>query len=133
MKIKKAGFAAAMLASSLAAVSMFAGGVRAQQTDVSAVATDQSLNVENDKVQTSAEHRYNSPAERAIDDLLITEVKSSLAKQGISDGYPVAVDCDHGTVQLSGVVASADDAHAAQAIALSTRGVVGVKNQLTWR
>jgi BON domain len=35
-------------------------------------------------------------------------------------------------IQLSGVVASADDARAAQAIALNTRGVVGVKNQLTW-
>jgi len=60
-------------------------------------------------------------------------VKSSLAEQGISNGYPVAVDCDHGTIQLSGVVASAADARRAQLIALNTNGVVGVKNKLTWR
>ena len=89
------------------------------------LSTDKSLDVEHDKVQTSAEHHYNSPAERAKDDLLITEVKSSLADQGISDGYPVEVDCDHGTIQLSGVVASADEAKAAEALALNTRGVVG--------
>ena len=97
------------------------------------LSTDKSLDVEHDKVQTSAEHHYNSPAERANDDLLITEVKSSLADQGISDGYPVEVDCDHGTIQLSGVVASADDARAAEALALNTKGVVGVQNKLTWR
>jgi len=83
---------------------------------------DSSLTVERDRVRTSAEHHYNSPAERANDDLLITEVKSTLAERGISDGYPVEVDCDHGTIQLSGVVASADDARAAEAIALKTRG-----------
>jgi hypothetical protein len=97
------------------------------------LSTDKSLDVEHDKVQTSAEHHYNSPAERAKDDLLITEVKSSLADQGISDGYPVEVDCDHGTIQLSGVVASADEAKAAEALALNTKGVVGVQNKLTWR
>jgi hypothetical protein len=74
------------------------------------LSTGKSLDVEHDRVQTSAEHHYNSPAERAKDDLLITEVKSSLADEGISDGYPVEVDCDHGTIQLSGVVASADEA-----------------------
>ena len=97
------------------------------------LSTGKSLDVEHDKVQTSAEHHYNSPAERANDDLLITEVKSSLADQGISDGYPVEVDCDHGTIQLSGVVASAEDARTAEALALNTRGVVGVQNKLTWR
>jgi len=97
------------------------------------LSTDKSLDIEHDKVQTSAEHHYNSPAERANDDLLITEVKSSLAEQGISDGYPVEVDCDHGTIQLSGVVASAEDARTAEALALNTRGVVGVQNKLTWR
>jgi BON domain len=97
------------------------------------LSTDKSLDVEHDKVQTSAEHHYNSPAERANDDLLITEVKSSLAVKGISDGYPVEVDCDHGTIQLSGVVASAEDARTAEALALNTRGVVSVQNKLTWR
>jgi osmotically-inducible protein OsmY len=31
------------------------------------------------------------------------------------------------------VVASADEAKAAEALALNTRGVVGVQNKLTWR
>jgi len=95
--------------------------------------TNRSITLENDKVQTTAEHLYNSPAERAKDDLLITKVKSSLAERGISDQYPVEVDCDHGTIQLSGVVASADEARQAEVIALNTTGVVGVKDKLTWR
>jgi osmotically-inducible protein OsmY len=107
-----------------------------QETSTGAAAvttTDQSLTVEDDKVRTSAEHHYASPADRSQDDLVITEVKSVLAEKGISDGYPVEVDCDHGTVDLSGVVASADDARQAESIAASTEGVVGVRNKLTWR
>ena len=88
---------------------------------------------EHDSVQSSAEHHYNSPAERANDDLIITEVKASLADKKISDRYPVVVDCDHGTVQLSGVVASARDAKQATVLAQNIEGVVAVKNQLTWR
>jgi osmotically-inducible protein OsmY len=124
----------------LTAASLFLSNAHAQQgtypsapaASAPVVATNRSLNVENDQVRTAEEHHYNSPAERANDDLLITEVKSSLARQGISDGYPVVVDCDHGTIELSGVVSSADDARAAQAIALNTKGVVGIKNKLTW-
>jgi hypothetical protein len=98
-----------------------------------ATTTDRSITLENDTAQTSAEHYYNSPAERAKDDLLITKVKSSLAERGISNQYPVEVDCDHGTILLSGVVASADAARKAETIALNTTGVVGVKDKLTWR
>src|SRR5271154_2475097 len=136
MKIKEAGFVGLMLVCAIAAGSLSVPYARAQQDmppPPAVMTTDRSLTVENDKVQTSAEHHYYSPAERANDDLLITEVKSSLAEQGISDGYPVEVDCDHGTIQLSGVVASADEAKAAEALALNTRGVVGVQNKLTWR
>ena len=79
-----------------------------------------------------AEHHYNSPAERANDALLITEVKSALAEDGVTDNYPVAVDCDHGKVLLSGVVRSARDAKHAGDIAAAAQGVTGVKNQLTW-
>jgi hypothetical protein len=95
--------------------------------------TTQSTKLEHDTVQSSAAHHYNSPAERANDALIITEVKTSLADQGITDRYPVAVDCDHGTVQLSGVVASADAAQQAVTLAQNIQGVVDVKNQLTWR
>jgi osmotically-inducible protein OsmY len=92
-----------------------------------------SVTMEHDTVQSTSEHRYNSPAERARDALIITQVKSSLAEKGISDQYPVVVDCDHGTVQLSGVVASPDDARQAQVLAQNVQGVVAVKNKLTWR
>jgi len=137
MKLVNAKLISAVLVCGLTTATLLLSRAGAQQGSypppaAPATNTNRSLNVENDQVGTVADHHYNSPAERANDDLLITEVKSSLAQQGISDGYPVAVDCDHGTIQLSGVVASADDARAAQAIALNTRGVVGVKNQLTW-
>jgi len=143
MTLVKAKFVSAMLVCGLAVRSLLVPDAHAQQgnsntargaaANAPVVSTDRSLTVEHDKVQTSAEHLYNSPAERANDDRLITEVKSSLAERGISDEYPVAVDCDHGTIQLSGVVASADDARQAALIASNTRGVVGVKNKLTWR
>ena len=143
MKFVKFKFVKVMLLCGLATVSIPALNSHSQQgmpadapgaaSDVPATTTNQSMTVEHDKVRTSAEHLYNSPAERANDDLLITEVKSSIAERGISDRYPVEVDCDHGTIQLSGVVASADDARQAESIAMNTRGVVGVKNKLTWR
>ena len=97
-------------------------------------ATDSSNSVsrEHDSVNVAAEHHYNSPAERANDALLITEVKSALADDGVTDNYPVAVDCDHGKVLLSGVVKSAHDAKHAGDIAAAAQGVTGVKNQLTW-
>jgi osmotically-inducible protein OsmY len=143
MELKRTRIVSVMLLCGLANVLISVSYSRAQQgmsdnapgavTGAPTTTTDQSLTVEHDKVQTSAEHIYNSPAERANDDLLITEVKRSLAERGISDRYPVAVDCDHGTIQLSGVVASADEARRAGSIAMNTRGVVGVKNKLTWR
>lgn len=96
-------------------------------------AATKSINLEHDTVQTSAEHHYNSPAERAHDDLIVTEVNASIAGEGISNGYPVEVDCDHGKVQLSGVVASADDAKRATELAQTVQGVAAVNSQLTWR
>ena len=119
---------------------MFLSNVRAQQdasepgaTKGGVVTTEQSKHYEHESVQTSSEHMYNSPAERAQDDLMITEVKGSLARRGITDRYPVEVDCDHGTIMLSGVVGSADEAKEAEQIALQANGVVGVKNKLTWQ
>jgi osmotically-inducible protein OsmY len=120
--------------SGVAAGMILAIRVHAQQgTQPEAAPTTQSIKLENDTVQTSATHHYNSPAERANDALIITEVKTSLADQGITDRYPVAVDCDHGTVQLTGVVASPDAARQATILAQNIQGVVDVKNQLTWR
>ena len=97
---------------------LFAANARAE-TDTTAASNSASR--ENDSVNVRAEHHYNSPAERANDALLITEVKSALA-----------VDCDHGKVLLSGVVKSAEDARHAGDVAAAAQGVTGVKNQLTW-
>ncbi len=142
MNVIRTRLVRAIFVCGVATVSLFVATAHAQQeisappsgaaTSGHAVTTDRSLTVEHDTVQTSAEHLYNSPAERANDDLLITEVKNSLAKKGISDGYPVVVDCDHGTIELSGVVASADTARQAALIASNTQGVIAVKNKLTW-
>ena len=143
MKLVKSKYLSVMVLSSVAAFALPVSNCHAQQQltanapdmaiDAPVTSNDRSITLENDNVQTSAEHRYNSPAERAKDDLLITKVKSSLAERGISDRYPVEVDCDHGTIQLSGVVASSDAAREAETIALNTTGVVGVKDKLTWR
>lgn len=95
--------------------------------------TANAVSRQDDTVRTSARHHYQSPAKRAKDALLITEVKSGLAEDGVADDYPVVVDCDHGRIRLSGVVASADDAQRAGDIAADAPGVVAVVNQLTWR
>jgi osmotically-inducible protein OsmY len=133
MKFAKVKLVSAML---LCGLALPVSNSRAEQglaANAPARTTNESITLEHDDVATSAEHHYNSPAERAKDDLLITEVKSSLAERGISDQHAVEVDCDHGMIQLSGVVASADTAREAESIALNTTGVVGVKDNLTWR
>ena len=110
-------------------VGLFAVNVFA---DPGATDSSNSVSREHDSVNVAAEHHYNAPAERANDAMLITEVKSALADDGVADNYPVAVDCDHGKVLLSGVVKSQRDAKHAGEIAAAAQGVTGVKNQLTW-
>ena len=112
----------------LVAGGLLAANVRAEPS----TSDSSSVSREYDSVNVKAEHHYNSPAERANDDLLITEVKSALARDGVADGYPVAVDCDHGKIMLSGVVKSARDAKHAGDIAAAAQGVIGVNDQLTW-
>jgi hypothetical protein len=87
---------------------------------------------EEDHAHTDATHRYSSEADRANDALLITEVKTALADDGVADGHAVVVDCDHGVVHLAGVVASAADAQHAVAVASNVDGVVAVRNDLKW-
>ena len=119
----------------LAIVSLIGGGMFTANARAEPGTTESanSASRENDSVNVTAEHHYNSPVERANDALLITEVKSALARDGVADGYLVAVDCDHGKILLSGVVKSARDAKHAGDIAAAAQGVTGVKNQLTWR
>jgi len=114
--------------------SVIGGGLLAANAfaEQGTTASSNSSSRESDRVNVRAEHHYNSPAERANYALLITEVKSALADDGVADDYVVAVDCDHGKVLLSGVVKSAEDARHAGDIAAAAQGVTGVKNQLTW-
>jgi hypothetical protein len=94
------------------------------------VVTHSDVSLQKDSASSIGHHHYANDAERARDDLIITEVKSALAEDGISNGYPVEVDADHGTVTLSGVVASRDEVRAAAEDAADVDGVVAVKNQL---
>lgn len=119
----------------LAIALLVGGGLMASNVRADPATADSANSVshENDSVKVQAQHHYNSPAERANDDLLITEVKSALAHDGVADGYIVAVDCDHGKILLSGVVKSAQAAKHAGDIAAAAQGVTGVDDQLTWR
>jgi osmotically-inducible protein OsmY len=121
-------------ATALAFALLIGGGLLAFGARAEPAGSDSASDVsrENDSVKVQAQHHYNSPAERANDDLLITEVKSALAHDGVADGYLVAVDCDHGKILLSGVVKSARDAKHAGDIAAAAQGVTGVNDQLTW-
>jgi osmotically-inducible protein OsmY len=113
----------------LAGTQMLAGQVQAEEgksVESSSVATD------HDSVNLEGHHHYQSPADRANDALLITEVKSALAEDGVAEDSPIVVDCDHGKILLSGVMKSAEDAKRAGNIAARAQGVVAVKNQLTW-
>ena len=94
------------------------------------VTKNYSVPLEKDTAASVGHHHYNSDAERAQDDLLITEVRSVLMDAGISKDYPVQVDADHGTVTLTGIVASADEVQAAARDAGQVHGVVAVRNQL---
>jgi hypothetical protein len=89
-----------------------------------------SVKLDKDSASWVGHHHYNSDAERAQDDLIITEVKSALTEDGISNNYPVEVDADHGRVTLNGVVASRDDVKAAAEDAKDVQGVVAVRNLL---
>jgi osmotically-inducible protein OsmY len=109
--------------------------VNAQQQASSppaATSTGQSRTSEEDHAHSDATHRYTSQADRAKDALLITEVKTALANDGVTGGHAVVVDCDHGTVLLAGAVGSSADAQHAVAVASEVDGVLAVKNQLKW-
>jgi hypothetical protein len=71
--------------------------VNAQEADLppsAPVATYQSHSLEEDHAHSEATHHYSSEADRAKDALLITEVKTVLASDGVTDGHAVVVDCD---------------------------------------
>jgi osmotically-inducible protein OsmY len=100
--------------------------------DVHASQTYNSKSSEVDSVHASTVHNYESSAVRANDALLITEVKTALADDGVTIHRAVVIDCDHGVVSLAGIVGSPDDAEHAGDVARDVPGVVAVKNNLRW-
>lgn len=114
-------------AASLAMVLSTAAAGRAQTR-----ITNETLREQDLSAQSAARHHYNSPAERAEDDLLIVKVKAAIADEGLADDNPMTVDADHGRVTLTGVLASREDV--ARAVTLVSRidGVTSVNNRLSW-
>lgn len=119
----------AAVAGILAGTQMLAGQVQAEEGKP---AESSSVTTNKGSVTLEAHHHYQSPAERANDALLITEVKSALAEDGVAKDSPIIVDCDHGKILLTGVMKSAEDAKRAGNIAARAPGVLAVRNQLTW-
>ena len=96
------------------------------------VVNNESVHEQDLSAQSAARHHYNSPAERAEDDLLIVKVKSAIADEGLADDSPMTVDADHGRVTLTGVLPSREDVQRAVGLVAGIDGVKGVDNRLTW-
>jgi osmotically-inducible protein OsmY len=94
--------------------------------------TKETVREQNLSAQSVASHHYNSPAERAEDDLLIVKVKAAIANEGLADDNPLTVDADHGHVTLTRVLPSRDDVKRAVSLVSHIDGVTGVNNRLTW-
>jgi hyperosmotically inducible periplasmic protein len=126
------GVIAGVVAGALSFAAAWAQQASPSKTPPKAV-TNSSTILEKENVHTEGVHHYQDPAEEAEDAALITKVKTALATDGVANGHPVEVDCDHGVARLSGVVGSAEDAKHAAQVAAAVPGVSGVENKLTWR
>jgi osmotically-inducible protein OsmY len=97
------------------------------------VTTSDTMTSEELSAQSEQHKFYGSPAERAHDALIITEVKAALAADGIADGYPITVGAAHGVVTLTGILGSQQDIAHAIDVARTADGVKNVENRLTMR
>ncbi len=95
------------------------------------VITNESIRSEQMSAHSEQDTTYNSPADRANDALLITEVKSALAHDGVANGYPITVGASHGVVMLTGVLGSHEDVAHAISLARNAEGVKDVQSRLT--
>jgi osmotically-inducible protein OsmY len=95
------------------------------------VITNESIRSEQMSAHSEQDTTYNSPADRANDALLITEVKSALAHDGVANGYPITVGASHGVVMLTGVLGSHEDVAHAISLARNAEGVKDVQSSLT--
>lgn len=125
----RTGQAAAFFATALPlSLVLLAAPPACTQTGVS----NETVREQNLSAQSAATHHYNSPAERAEDDLLIVKAKAAIANEGLADNNPLTVDADHGRVTLTGVLASREDVERAVNLVSHIDGVTGVNNRLTW-
>jgi osmotically-inducible protein OsmY len=108
-----------------------AGGIALAQDQGPKVTNNASIQSENLSAHSEQDTVYASPADRANDALLITEVKASLAEDGVAEGYPITVDAAHGVVTLTGVLGSRQDVAHAIVLARSCDGVKDVQSRLT--
>jgi osmotically-inducible protein OsmY len=95
------------------------------------VITNKAVRSEHMSAHSEQDTTYNSPADRANDALLITEVKSALAHDGVANGYPITVGASHGVVMLTGVLGSHEDVAHAISLAQNAEGVKDVQSSLT--
>jgi osmotically-inducible protein OsmY len=95
------------------------------------VITNEAVRSEHMSAHSEQDTTYNSPADRANDALLITEVKSALAQDGVANGYPITVGASHGVVMLTGLLGSHEDVAHAISLARNAEGVKDVQSSLT--
>ncbi len=107
------------------------GGVAMAQDQAPQVTNNATVKAENLSAHSEQNTVYATPADRANDALLITEVKSTLANDGVADGYPITVDAAHGVITLTGVLGSRQDVAHAIVLARSCDGVKDVQSRLT--
>lgn len=70
-------------------------------------------------------------AEQRVDDASVTAgVKAAIAAEPVLKGSEIQVGTEHGVVQLSGFVSSAEDVATAAAVARTVKGVQSVRNDL---
>jgi osmotically-inducible protein OsmY len=124
---RRAGWLAVVALSGAFALTLPAAATAQERAD------SESVRQQNLSAQSSAQHHYASPAERAQDALLIVKVKAAIANQGFADDYPLTVDADHGRVTLTGVLASREDVARTLTLVAGIGGVTGVNNRLSWQ
>jgi osmotically-inducible protein OsmY len=110
---------------------VFCGRVAMAQDQSPKVTNNASVKSQQMSAHSETDTTYATPADRANDALLITEVKTALANDGVTEGFPITVGADHGLVVLTGVLGSQDDIQHAISIARSADGVKGVQSRLT--
>jgi hyperosmotically inducible protein len=78
----------------------------------------------------SSTRTQRAPGEHVDDAVLLTSVKSALARDKSADAHEINVEVNRGIVQLNGFVDSAEEKSAATAAASRVKGVKEVRNNL---